>query len=58
VPRNGVTRDVLTAQITDALADGLRRAGAAATPVRVEIVDALERDANGVGKLKLVRAET
>jgi phenylacetate-coenzyme A ligase PaaK-like adenylate-forming protein len=53
VPRTpGVDAEVRTA-MTRALAD----AGAAAVPVHVEVVDAIERDATGVGKLKLVRSE-
>lgn len=40
-----------------ALERALARAGAAPVPVSVDLVDALDRDANGVGKLKLVRSE-
>jgi phenylacetate-CoA ligase len=55
VPRGepgAVAREVEVA-MTRALGD----AGARDVPVRVEVVDAIERDATGVGKLKLVRSE-
>jgi hypothetical protein len=35
----------------------MARLGAAGLPVHVELVDAIERDLTGVGKLKLVRSE-
>jgi phenylacetate-coenzyme A ligase PaaK-like adenylate-forming protein len=53
VPRAGDVRAVVHEAMTAALA----RAGAAAVPVHVEAVGAIERDATGVGKLKLVRSE-
>ena len=52
VPRAGASdlEDVVGRALSAALAD----AGAAPLPVSVDLVDALDRDANGVGKLKLV----
>jgi phenylacetate-coenzyme A ligase PaaK-like adenylate-forming protein len=55
VPRGDAA--AATAMVQAALVDALRAAGASRTAVRVETVDAVERDANAVGKLKLVRSE-
>ena len=53
VPRAGDVRETVRA----AMVGALEAAGAAGVPVQVEVVDAIERDATGVGKLKLVRSE-
>jgi phenylacetate-coenzyme A ligase PaaK-like adenylate-forming protein len=55
VPRNGAT--ALADEVRAALEGALRAAGVTATPVHVDLVDALERDPGAVGKLKLVRSE-
>ena len=39
------------------MSGALRAAGASATAVHVETLDAIERDAGAVGKLKLIRSE-
>ena len=51
VPRNGDVRD----EVRDAMARALADAGVAGVRVDVEQVAEIERDATGVGKLKLVR---
>ena len=53
VPRGGDVRETVGA----AMVGALEAAGATGVPVHVELVDAIERDATGVGKLKLVRSE-
>ena len=53
VPRTGDVRAAVQAAMGTALA----AAGAGGLPVHVEVVEAIERDATGVGKLKLVRSE-
>jgi phenylacetate-coenzyme A ligase PaaK-like adenylate-forming protein len=53
VPRGGDVREAVHGAMTRAL----EAAGAAGVAVHVELVDAVERDATGVGKLKLVRSE-
>jgi phenylacetate-coenzyme A ligase PaaK-like adenylate-forming protein len=53
VPR----RDGVDAEVRAAMTSALAEAGAGDVPVHVELVDAIERDATGVGKLKLVRSE-
>jgi hypothetical protein len=53
VPRAGDVRETVRAAMVDALEAG----GATGVPVHVEVVDTIERDATGVGKLKLVRSE-
>jgi hypothetical protein len=51
VPRTPDVADSVRRALERALAD----AGAAPLPVSVDLVEALDRDANGVGKLKLIR---
>ena len=53
VPRNG---DV-TGEVHRAISEALEDAGAGAVPVHVEVASAIERDATGVAKMKLVRSE-
>jgi putative adenylate-forming enzyme len=53
VPRAGDVRGV----VHEAMSAALAKAGAGGVPVHVEVVEAIERDATGVGKLKLVRSE-
>jgi phenylacetate-coenzyme A ligase PaaK-like adenylate-forming protein len=53
VPRGGDVREPVRAAMTGAL----EAAGAGGVPVHVVQVDHIERDATGVGKLKLVRSE-
>jgi phenylacetate-coenzyme A ligase PaaK-like adenylate-forming protein len=43
--------------VHEAMSGALARAGAGGVPVHVELVEAIERDPTGVGKLKLVRSE-
>ena len=54
VPRNG---EDVRAPVREALTAALAAAGAPGTPVHVEEVAELERDAGAVGKLKLIRSE-
>lgn len=53
VPR----RDTAAGDVHAAMTGALRKAGAGATPVHVELAEQLERDAGSIGKLKLVRSE-
>jgi hypothetical protein len=52
VPGTPDVADSVRRALERALAD----AGAAPLPVSVDLVEALDRDANGVGKLKLIRS--
>jgi phenylacetate-CoA ligase len=54
VPRDGAD---VRAPVHAALTGALAAAGASGTPVHVDVVAELERDAGAVGKLKLVRSE-
>ena len=53
VPRSANAADA----VGTAMRTALHEAGADEVPVHVELVDRIERDATGVGKLKLVRSE-
>lgn len=57
VPSQGATAEVIRESVLPKIAERLRGAGAEPPDLRVEVVDAIERNPDTMSKLKLIRSE-